>query len=139
MDFVFDRTESDVLLGNQKGRYTHQDLNRVESAVSELCLLAKKLDVHITLQTKTDWAPPGTFSVNTWSTHSQMQRYLHNVHALCDALDIQQSLPSSMENLNWEGANAIEKSLAMTLERVQGIINTYQYSGELIAGEEQIL
>lgn len=139
MEFIVDRTEADALLGNPKGRYTYQDLNRVESAVAELCLLAEKLDVHITLQTKTDWATPGVFSVNTWPTQSQMRRYLQNVHALCDALDIKQPLPTSMEKLNWESANAIEKALAMTLERVQGIINTYQYSGELIAGEEQIL
>lgn len=139
MELIFDRTEADSLLGNEKGRYTYQDLNRVEAAVAELCLLAEKLDVHISLQTKTDWTKPGLFSVDTWPTQTQMQRYLQNVHVLCDALETKQPLPSSMAKLNWESANAIEKALAMTLARVQGIINNYQYSGELIAGEEQIL
>ena len=139
MEFVFDRTESDVLLGNEKGRYTYQDLNRVETAVAILCQLAEKLDIHLGLYTKTNWAEPGLFSADSWPTESQMRRYLQNVHRLCDALDLSCALPVSMAKLDWEGANSIEEALAAALVRIQRIINTYQYSGELIAGEEQVI
>lgn len=139
MNFVTDRTESDVLLNNEKGRYKYSDLNRVERAVSELCQLAQKLDMYPELTTKTNWSRPGTFSAKTWPTESQMQRYIQNVHRLCDCFGLSLPLPATMDQLNWEGANNIEKALQYAYVRVQSILNTFYYSGELFAGEENVL
>ena len=138
MNFITDRTESDVLLNNEKGRYKYSDLNRVEKAVSELCQLAQKLDIYPELTTKTNWSRPGAFSVKTWPTESQMQRYIQNVHRLCDCFGLNLPLPTGMAQLNWEGANNIEKALQYAYVRVQSILNTFYYSGELFAGEENV-
>lgn len=139
INFVTDRTESDVLLNNEKGRYKYSDLNRVEKAVSELCQLAKKLDLYPELTTKTNWSAPSAFSAKTWPTESQMQRYIQNVHRLCDCFDLVLPLPKSMAQLNWEGANNIEKALRHVYVRAQSILNTFYYSGDLFAGEENVL
>lgn len=137
MELIYDRTEADVLLRNAKGQYNAEDLNRVEQAVGELILLATQLDMDISLTVKTDWAIPGAFSASRWPTESQMQRYLCNVVALCDAFTLPHSgVPDTMRKLTWEGANAIEEALWSVHERIQGILQTYQYSGELFAGEE---
>lgn len=136
MEFVTDRTEADVLLGNAKGRYSAEDLNRVESAVAELCALAVCLDVHLDLITKTDWSGPGVFSQNNWPTESQMERYLQNVNTLCDRFSLGAGLPGSMADLDHQGANAIEQALQQTYKRIDAILSTYRYSGEIYAGEE---
>lgn len=138
MNLVTDRTEEDVFLGTEKGRYGYKDLNRVEGAVQELLALAKGLDNSPELVVKTDWGIPGDFSKETWPTESQMARYLKNVHSLCDSLMLQMTLPFNMRNLTAEGANDIEKALEKAYERVVGILNTFKYSGELFAGEEYV-
>lgn len=136
MEFLTDRTEADVLLGNEKGKYRYTDMNRVEEAVAYLCLLAPQLDLYPKLTTKTDWGAPGVFSVDRWPTDEQMKRYLQNVTALCDLFSIESGdVPQSPDYLNWEGANAIEEALQAVYLRVMGIINTFRYSGELYAGD----
>lgn len=139
MDLITNRTEEDVLLQNSRGTYGHEDLNRVEEAVAKLCTLAKQLDIQLDLTTKTDWGVPGAFSLDTWPTAEQMARYLGNVCALCDALSLKTSIPKTMEHLTFEGANEIENALLLVYNRVQGVLQTYQFSGELYAGEENVL
>ena len=136
MNFITDRTQADVLLGTDKGKYGVDDLNRVESAVQELFALAKAVDVPYVPDVKTDWALPGVFSAGTWPTQGQMARYLENVHRLCRDLEIKANLPVTMEKLNWEGANAIEQALLRAYERIQTITQAFRFSGELFAGEE---
>lgn len=115
MNLITDRTKSDVLLGTEKGRYTFSDLNRVESAVAELAPY-----FGLKLETKTDWGTPGVFSESQWPTESQMMRYKMNVAYLCHQLPSFPLLPTSMDNLNWEGANQIERALQMVADYVFG-------------------
>lgn len=136
MNLVTDRTKSDVLLGTDKGRYGIADMNRVESAVAELYALAEKLNVGEKPVIKTDWAFPEMFSPEAWVTQGQMARYLENVSRLCRAVELTEDLPVSMEQLTWEGANQIEHALLFAYDRIQGILQTFQYSGEFFAGEE---
>ena len=135
MNLITDRTKADVLLGNEKGRYGIADLNRVEGAVAELLVLAKPLDINIE-QVKTDWSLPGAFSTTEWPTVGQMRRYLGNVCRLCRAVEVMANLPASMEDLNWEGANQIERALLAVETRINHIIEVFRYSGEFFAGEE---
>ena len=136
MELISNRTESDVLLGNEKGKYRYADLNRVEQAVADLCILVKQLDLYPKLETKTDWGEPGSFTISKWPTDEQMLRYLKNVTDLCDLLEINPlGVPQSPDYLNWEGANAIEKALQDVYSRVMGVINSFRYSGELYAGD----
>ena len=136
MELISNRTEADVLLGNEKGKYRSADLNRVEQAVAELCALAKPLDLYLKLETRTDWGAPGMYSISNWPTDEQMQRYLSNVNQLCNAVSLDVGLPATMENLTWEGANQIERALLCVETRIQSILNTIRYSGEFYAGEE---
>lgn len=139
MEFVTNRTKSDVLLGTEKGYYGVSDLNRVETAVSELARLAKTLGSNKTFETKTNWGLPGEFSVSQWPTKNQMARYLDNVCSLCEVVELAANIPTSMEHLTWDGANRIEEALSIVYERMQRILTTFRYSGELFAGEENIL
>ena len=136
MNLITDRTQADVLLGNEKGHYGYDDLNRVEKAVEQLCSIAQKLDSHLALNVKTDWTAQGAFSPQSWPAQSQMHRYLENVRTLCNALAITADLPQTMEKLDWHGANQIEQALQTAHLRIQGVLQTYHYSGECYAGEE---
>ena len=139
MQLVFDRTEADVLLGNGKGQYGPGDLNRVEQALADLIILAKQLDIHLNLTTKTNWGFDDLFSVEEWPVQSQMERYNRNVHSLRDVFNLKCQLPENMQALNWEKANQIEETLQTVYLRVRSVLDIYKYSGELIAGEENYL
>lgn len=136
MEFITDRTESDALLGNEKGKYSFTDLNRVESAVSQIAEQITELGYAIRLQTKTDWALPGNFSAESWPTESQMTRYLQNISDIRKVFLIPTQVPETMEKLDWNGANSIEKVLQTAFARIPGIKQAYRYSGEIYAGEE---
>lgn len=136
MDLIIDRTESDALLGNKKGIYSYTDLNRVEEAVKDIAEKITDLGFALTLQTKTDWEPPGNFSVSAWPVESQMLRYLRNVGEIKRIFLIETPLPDSMEKLDWNGANNIESVLMTAFGRIEGIKQSYRYSGEIFAGED---
>ena len=136
MDLITDRTESDVLLGNEKGTYSYADLNRVESAVTQIAEQITTLGFALSLQTKTDWSLPGDFYVKSWPTESQMKRYLQNIAEIKKLFIIPTQIPETMEKLDWNGANNIEKVLQIAFSRIMGIKQSYRYSGEIYAGEE---
>lgn len=136
MNLITDRTESDSLLGNEKGTYSYADLNRVELAVSQIAEQITTLGFALSLQTKTDWSLPENFSVKTWPTESQMIRYLQNIADIKKLFIIPTQIPETMEKLDWNGANNIEKVLQIAFSRITGIKQSYRYSGEIYAGEE---
>ena len=139
MQLITDRTDGDVLLGTEKGRYNYTDLNRVENAVAQLLQFGEPLGLKQNLIIKTDWGLPGSFNADEWPTAAQMQRYLSNVRTLRDAVSLESALPETMEHLTWQGANAIEQVLSDVHLRMNAILNTLQYSGEIFAGEELYL
>ncbi len=136
MDFITDRTESDALLGNEKGVYSYTDLNRVEEAVKEIAESIIALGFSKKFETKTNWGLPENFSVREWPVESQMKRYLRNVSEIQRIFIISTHPPASMEKLDWNGANNIEKILQTAFARIEGIKQSYRYSGEIYAGEE---
>lgn len=138
MDLITDRTESDALLGNEKGVYSYTDLNRVEEAVREIAENITELGFALKLQTKTDWGLPNNFSVSAWPVESQMGRYLQNVLEIRKIFIINTQLPESMQKLDWNVANNIEKILQTAFARIEGIKQSYRYSGEIYAGEDII-
>lgn len=136
MDLITDRTESDVLLGNSKGVYSYADLNRVESAAAMIAEQITELGFALQLQTKTDWYLPGNFSAWNWPVESQMRRYLQNIADIKRLFVISTQIPETMDKLDWNGANNIEKVLQIAFSRITGIKQSYRYSGEIYAGEE---
>ena len=151
--------------GNLKAAYNFNDLNRVENAVEYLAVILQILPPELkayaaslgvawdaifegnyqpedlNLETKTDWA------IKDAPTEKDMERYLHNVVTLRNALNFATDpLPSSMNNLTWQGANAIEQALkrldaAITLFRADAMANmenaaeAWFFSGDIYAGE----
>lgn len=136
MDLITDRTESDVLLGNSKGVYSYADLNRVESAAAMIAEQITEMGFALQLQTKTDWDFPGNFSAWNWPVESQMRRYLQNIADIKRLFVISTQIPETMDKLDWNGANNIEKVLQIAFSRITGIKQSYRYSGEIYAGEE---
>lgn len=139
MELITDRTAADVHLGTEKGRYNATDLNRVERAVEELLQLGKALDIPGQWSIKTDWDLPEAFDSYYWITESQMARYLGNVEGLCSAVELAAELPQTMAHLTYQGANQIEQALCLAEKRILNILDTFRYSGELFAGEENRL
>jgi hypothetical protein len=97
-----------------KGAYNYTDLNRVETAVSELAS-----ELGLSLTTKTNWT--------LWDipVQTDMERYLENVAAIRDACPGEvefPDLPDSMNNLSFEGANSIEKVLLLVYEELHGVV-----------------
>ena len=84
-----------------KGAYNYSDLNRVERAVAEIADRAG-----LTLITKTYWT--------MWEvpTEADMSRYLGNINAIKAHFGINISVPNSMSNLDYVGANNIELILS---------------------------
>lgn len=135
MELVTNRTETDALLGNEKGVYSYSDLNRVETAVESLSSMLPKLDIDLILETKTDWGYPGPFAVDSWPTETQMRRYLKNISDIKTKFGIPLWLPSNMSMLTWSSANNIEKILERALTRAVDTIESFRYSGEIYSGE----
>ena len=106
-----------------KGAYNYTDLNRVETAVAELAET-----YGLTLTTKTDWGVWDT------PTQSDMERYLSNVVAIRNAYTgdrVLPELPDSMIGLTYEGANNIERVLAIAYAPDDTVIR----SGDIYCGE----
>lgn len=152
LDFITDRTKTDVefldyvrrkgyenlteyerqqwRLG--RGAYNYTDLNRVEGNVK---WLAEKLG--LTLTTKTDWT--------LWDvpTTAEMTRYLSNVGKIRDACSADRSypsLPTTMSNLTYVGANAIEMVLAICHQDIMAtssVLGTGKL-GSMVLGENLI-
>jgi hypothetical protein len=112
-----------------KGAYNYTDLNRVETAVSELAGM-----LGLSLATKTNWT--------LWDvpTQSEMERYLGNVVAIRDACpgDVSfPTLPNRMSGLTFNGANSIEMVLLLVYRELTGESKNADYirSGEIYSGE----
>lgn len=148
-----------------KGAYNASDLNRVESAVEYLAGLLRELPPELQAYaagknvawdaaftppydpadmnpgTKTDWVKSDI------PTPADMSRYLGNVKSLKNALSYATDpLPDNMDNLTWQGANAIERALkaldgAIILFRgdikilIDNTAAAWFYSGEVYTGE----
>ena len=130
MDFITDRTSASI--------YGYEDLNRVETAVEAIGRECATMGIEYYPVTKTDWALPGDFTPQSWPVHSQMVRYLDNVTRIKSLFPCAVPLPASMDRLNWISANNIEKVLKIAMEQIEGIKESYRYSGEVFAGEELI-
>ena len=148
-----------------KGAYNASDLNRVESAVDYLAGVLRALpddlkayakekvvawdkffDVpydaeSVTPTVKKDWVKSDI------QTPEDMTRYLNNVVWLRNTIEYATAeLPSTMNGLTWQGANAIEKALVdldEAIERLRAQTKYYLdltakswcFSGEVFAGE----
>lgn len=116
-----------------KGMYTHNDLNRVEQAVS---VIAAKLRTMGLLQeelvVKTDWSYKDGFWVD------DMERYLGNIRILRNTgviFDTTPVVPSITRKMDYSLANDIEKILMDINDNINKLQSSKFYVGELMSGE----
>ena len=115
-----------------KGAYNYTDLNRVEAAVRVIAEKLTALNIPVSVTTKSDWTNKDL------PTRSDMNRYLGNVLALRNAssgLHLAPQPPSTMEKLDYIGANDIEKTLTYINNWANGMKETQKYAGEFYGGE----
>lgn len=93
-------------------QYTYTDLNRVGNDLQYLADLLNSYGYSVTVLTKTDYAVG-----EKTNTATLMTRYITDLNAIKTVFYGTQSLPSSMNNINYVDANNIEKLLVE--------INTY--------------
>lgn len=116
-----------------KGMYTHNDLNRVENGVKEIADLFRKIGYAVPAMTiKTDWTYKDTI------TKEEMIRYLSNIETI-RAISVlfanTPKTPTINKKMDHLVANDIEKILNDKFNIANNTINTWNQSGEIIAGE----
>jgi len=85
--------------------YNISDLNRVETATKYLADVYSEYGYYFDFSIKDDWA------ITDFPTTSEMARYLNNVHKLGIYPPNSVTLPDSMNGIDFEDANNIEKYL----------------------------
>lgn len=111
-ELIFDRTSTNLVEGDPKGKYDYEDYNRVGQAIN---YVANELDLSITA--KTNW-------VNTdIPRNNQITTYRLNVKKLLDFLEMDNQIPTTNNNiLTILGANQIEKAIYDTHNLAQRIM-----------------
>lgn len=129
-NMITDRTAADVANGTSKGCYNRTDLNRVERSTNTVAKELTALGYPVTITVKTNWA------ITNIPLASDMARYLGNVrkcvtqfHAVPGV-----ALPSSMDGLNYIGANSIEKVLVGLDEMAAALPQYYRRCGAAWCG-----
>lgn len=116
-----------------RGMYTHNDLNRVESAVAEIVGRMRERGCDVSdIVVKTNWTYRDPF------TEEDATRYLGNISKLRSFFPMYPTtplVPSVIEKINFRSANDIEKILVDVSEIFTNLSNSHYYSGELFAGE----
>lgn len=160
MEFVTDRQYSDIGQ-NAKGSYNISDFSRVNSNVENLVEsvknvvdeiknrleefgVASDVNYNFPFNTQISIVKMPEYTYNSMPTAEELTNYLANVENLANNFEIQHNLPKTMDNLNIDGANAIEKAL----ENVYNVINetkdsifskidrtVWEYTGDFYEGE----
>ena len=158
--------EKQSFLSGLKGAYNYSDFNRIEATVYYLAnrlkdiwieseTLANELGVawdemfnypydkyrFDDISTKYDW------SVDDILNKANRERYINNIKTiLISFIDDITDIPNSLEKMNFEGANNIEKQLLLLNEKIVAAKNnndnmmlnaskSWAYSGDVYGGE----
>lgn len=127
--------EVDVYLPNDKAYYRHTDLNRVQAAVAYLRGVYHAYGYDLVR----GYALP-VWQENDVPRREQGVTYLGAVKALDGWVPIpgKPVLPSTVEHMDYNGANAIEKFLAMTEDTLDRISKAWFFCNEVYAGEVDV-
>lgn len=112
-------------------KYNLSDLDRVEAATATLAALLTSCGYPVTITTKTDWV-----SGTDWPTEAQMARYLGNVRKCVTQYNAVPgvTLPASMANFDYNGANNIEKTIEGITAMVAQMQDVYRRCGAFECG-----
>lgn len=130
---AMNQSERDEWLSEMKGRYTHTDMNRVESAVQTLSSRLTFLGYrHPRLSIKTNW------SVGDIPTKADFDRYFGNVETLRSAITVPLDTPltpTTETRFDYLLANDLEKILEAIDVGTSKLQKPWIFSGDIFAGE----
>lgn len=119
-----------------KGAYNNSDLNRVEKKVEELYNILKGYSYDDRIEViKTDWERTDFFKAEDG------KRYLSNIRKLISSYFVKNDtprLPSTMDKLSYEDANAIEQILEDIEEIITNMEQVFIYSGVACSGQNRV-
>ena len=160
MEFITDRQYSDIGQ-NSKGSYNISDIQRVTNNAFEIKpLIANTID-EITAYREQKGVASGTpyniplnadfelfsmpnYDYNSIPTAEELANYLTNVEKIANSVELSHNLPKTMENLNIDGANAIEKTLENGYNKINDVKSklfskidrtVWEYMGDFYEGE----
>ena len=112
-------------LTDLKGAYNASDLNRVGTACAYLYGLLSDYGYIVTdyIPLRTDWA------LTDIPTQAQMSDYIQTVAALKAVWNAAQTIPASMEQINYQDANNIEKLLVEVDDQIRRVTAAFVRSG----------
>ncbi len=132
---IFDRKQSDLNNKTSKGHHNYADINRIEEWCGYLAKLLTSYGYEVHVKTKTDW------TMYDRRTESEMERIRSNIevikNAYCTAKNTPQ-LPDSINPINIEKANAIEKILYDIDLLIKSMTQVFVYSGVARLGQNRI-
>ena len=113
-------------LGEMKGAYNANDLNRVGAALNYMAArLATNCGTDVTWSAKTDWGAADVI------TASQADTYQQQIQDVRNALTYPLGTPAAPEidRLTYTGANDIERILTLCETLIDNIIKAFRYTG----------
>lgn len=153
MNLITDRTEADVFNAKElakkgyanmtaaektlwdagmKGKYKASDMNRVGEACAELydALTAAGYDpwYYGYAALRTNWTDDDE------PTTADYQKYITTIISIKDTLGTVHAVPHTVNNLNFEGANNIEKMLLKVESELEGMVLMFPKSGMYESG-----
>lgn len=140
-NYIFDRSENDLVEDNDYAYIHNIDLNRVENNIQKDWLAVNKIGYYIPNKGgKTDWIPQGhADDASNIPTTEQMTRLMFNYTALIEGfylLSTTPESPRSMNFINYKGLNAIEKTLYDILCVINDIDRVARQCGDCECGGE---
>ena len=130
-NLVFDRTSTDVINKTSKGYHNYTDINRIEKWCKYLAELLNSYGYPVRITAITNW------ELQDIRYASEMERIRSNVSKIKQAYYIYTSTPSVPETLNKidiEKANAIEKILFDIDELMNKMVAEFRKSGTFSSG-----
>ena len=122
----------EYLTVHQKGAYTYEDLNRVESAVVYVSNRLKEFGYG------TDIRPVATWSVEDKPNQEDFDRYLWNIAQIRSAITVFRSTPATPDSMvvfDVTKANALEQILVDVDQILDNIQAAWFFLGDLYTGE----
>ncbi len=125
--------EQSEWLSGMKGAYNYEDLNRVGEAVQYLADQLGGYGYLVEVKPKTNWAE------NTIPLAGQVETYLNDLNALKAKFYGTTDLPDTMDNIDLEDANNIEKLLIEIEIYINWMVAGFRKSGTFKSGQGVIL
>lgn len=116
---------------NNKGAYNASDLNRVAVACAEIYSALAEAGYEVPAYYPT----PSDFETEDVPHKTMMGWYIGNIAAIKNVFDAETDIPTTMDGLDYYGANAIERLLLEVDSLLQRVKLNFLYSGEVCSGE----